>query len=175
MALTNFFLKRETRRLVQSACTRPHRYCSIKDVKDVLFICNSKDWEQARACIEKLRAMKKNVNIAIYSPTSKDVPTWYAQYTLLKGDADVGFWGFPSHSIQQEFIKLKADLLLDFIGEQAPVMYYLVLQHPALFKVGIKRSENSVYDFALIPPENEDSMIFFFDQFINYLQVITSK
>jgi hypothetical protein len=175
MVLTNYFLKKETERLIRLAPERPHQYRSMSDVKDVLFVCNSEDWEQARACIEKLRAMKKNVGIAIYSPTSKEVPTWYAKYTLLKGDADVTLWGFPAREIQHEFNCQKADLLLDFTGETSAVMYYLVLQHPATFKCGVKRSPKSEYDLAIIQPEKEESLTFFFEQIVKYLQLISSK
>jgi hypothetical protein len=52
----------------------------------------------------------------------------------------------------------------------------MCLKHPATFKAGIKHSENSVYDFAIIPPADENNDIpFLFDQLINYLITINSN
>jgi hypothetical protein len=162
-------------KLIHKASDRPHRYCSLNDVKTILFICDAKDWNTARHCVEQLKSMNKTVNTAIYAPTSRDVPTWYSNYLLLRADKDVNLWGFPDKALQRQFNCLPADLILDFTGEQSPAMYYLLLQHPSTFKAGIKRSENSRYDFSIIPPEDKGDFQYFFDQLLGYLKSITSK
>ena len=175
MILTNFFLKKEIQRLTDKASVRPHQYRSMDEVKNILFICNSKDWDTGRHCVEKLKSMNKSVSTAIYAPTEKEVPTWYSNYLLLRADKDVDLWGFPDKSIQKQFLHLPADLLLDFSGEQSSAMYYLFLQHTSTFKAGIKRSENSVYDFSVIPPEGKNDFQYLFDQLLKYLKEIMSK
>ena len=175
MILTNYFLNKEIRKLIGKAADRPHQYRSMDDVNKILFICNSKDWETGRHCVEQLKSMNKTVNTAIFAPTEKDVPTWYSNYLLLRADRDVNLWGFPEKSLQRQFNTLPADLILDFSGEESPAMYYLLLHHPSTFKAGIKRSENSVYDFSIIPPEEKDNLQYLFDQLLNYLKSITSK
>ena len=175
MILTNYFLKKEILRLTDIASDRPHQYRSMDDVKSILFICNTKDWDTGRHCVEQLKSMNKAVNTAIYARTEKDVPTWYSNYLLLRADRDVNIWGFPDKSIQKQFINLPADLLLDFSGEQSSAMYYLSLQHPSTFKAGIKRTEKSVYDLSIIPPEDNNDFQFLFNQLLNYLKAITSK
>ena len=175
MILTNYFLKKEIRKLTGKASHRPHQYRSIDDVKNILFICNAKDWDAGRHCAEHLKSINKTVNTAIYAPTEKDVPTWYSNYLLLRADKDVNIWGFPDKSIEKQFLHLPADLLLDFSGEQSPAMYYLSQKHPSTFKAGIKRSESSVYDFSIIPPNDKDDFQYLFDQLLNYLKSITSK
>ncbi|MDR1115187.1 MAG: hypothetical protein LBL33_03385 [Tannerella sp.] len=175
MILTNYFLKKELQKLILKASGRPHLYRSLNDVKHILFICDAKDWDRGRHCIEKLRSMNKTVNTAIYAPTAKDVPTWYSNYLLLRADKDVNIWGFPDRVIQKQFNCLPADLILDFSGEQSLAMYYMLLQHPSTFKAGIKHSENSRYDFSIIPPENKNDFQYYFDQLLSYLQSITSK
>ena len=175
MILTSYFLKKEISKLVKNAASRPHWYRSMDDVKKILFICNSKDWETGRHCVEQLKSMNKTVNTAIYAPTAKDVPTWYSNYLLLRADRDVNLLGFPEKSLQRQFNTLPADLILDFSGEQAPAMYYMLLQHPSTFKAGIKRSENSAYDFSIVPSEKKDNLQYLFNQLLNYLKTITSK
>jgi len=175
MILTNYFLKKEIKKLTVKASDRPHQYRSIDDVKHILFICDAIDWDIGRHCVEKLKSMNKIVSTAIYSPTEKEVPTWYSNYLLLRADKDVDIWGFPDKSIQKQFLHLPADLLLDFSGERSSAMFYLFLQHPSTFKAGIKRSDSSVYDFSIIPPEDKNDFQYLFDQLLNYLKSITSK
>lgn len=174
MILTNFFLKKEIRKLSDNASKRPHRYRSLKEIKNILIICDTKDWDTTRFCIEKLRSMQKTVHTAIYSPTEKDAPTWYSNYLLLRADKDVNMWGFPEKSIQKQFNSLPADLIIDFSGENSLPMFYMFLQHPSAFKTGIKRSESPAYDFAIIPPEKNNDLLYLFEQLIIYLQSITS-
>jgi len=175
MILTDYFLKRELRKLISKSSRRPHQYRSMNDIKNVLFVCNSEDWEIGRTCIDRLKTIHKTVNTAIYSPTIKDVPTWYSNYLLLRGDKDVNLWGFPDKSLQQQFNSLSADIIMDFTGEKSMAMYYLILQHPSLFKVGCKQSENSAYDLSIVPSEGKDDLQYIFEQLFNYLQTISSK
>jgi hypothetical protein len=175
MLLTNYFFRKEIEKLARKAADRPHQYRSIADVKSILFVCDAKDWDMGRHCIERLKTLKKTVHTAIYAPTEKDVPTWYSNYLLFRADRDVTIWGFPESSIQKQFNDLQADLILDFSGERSPAMYYLVLQHPSTFKTGIKRSAHSVYDFSIILSEENDNLAYLFDQIFNYLQSIPSK
>lgn len=175
MILTNYFLRKEIQKLIHKASDRPHQYRSMDDIKNILFVCEAKDWEAGRLCVEKLKSMQKTVNTAIYSPSVKEVPTWYSNYLLLRADKDVNLFGFPEKSILKQFCHLPADLLIDFSGEQSSAMFYMFLQHPSTFKAGIKRTENSVYDFSIIPPEGNDNLQYLFEQLLNYLQSITSK
>ena len=175
MILTNYFLKKKIQKLSNNASGRPHQYRSIDDVKNVLFICNAKDWDAGRNCVEQLKSMNKTVSTAIYAPTEKDAPTWYSSYLLLRADKDVNIWGFPDKNIQSQFNNLPADLLLDFSGEQSAAMHYLLLQHPSTFKAGIKHSNNSIYDFSIIPPKDKDDIQYLFGQLLNYLKTIASK
>ncbi|MDR0394497.1 MAG: hypothetical protein LBH77_04985 [Tannerella sp.] len=175
MILTNYFLKKEIRKLTDKAFERPHQYRSFKEIKNILFICDTKDWNVVRTCIEKLRSMNKTINTAIYSPTEKDVPTWYSNYLLLRADKDVNVWGFPEKYIRNQFYSLPADLIIDFSDENSLPMRYMLLQHPSTFKSGIKRCENPVYDLSIIPPEKNDDLRYLFEQLLNYLQSITSK
>ncbi|MDR3253173.1 MAG: hypothetical protein LBT35_06410 [Tannerella sp.] len=173
MILTNYFINRELKKLASQAASRRHQYRSLSDITKILFICDAKDWNEARSCIERLKAMNKTVNTAVYAPTAKDVPTWVSNYLLLRADRDINIWGFPDKSLQQQFNGLNADVIIDFTGEKSAAMYYLVLKHPSTFKAGIK-SEASAYDFSLIPTTANSNLTYNFDQLLSYLQSITS-
>ncbi len=175
MVLTNYFLQKEILKLNRKASERPHQYRSMNDIKNILFLCDSKDWDIIRSCIEQLRAMNKTVHTAIFATSKQDVPTWYSNYLLLRADRDVDLLGFPDKTIQKQFFHLPADLLIDFTGVQAIPLYYMCLKHPSTFKAGIKHSENFVFDFSILPPRDESYNIrYLFDQLITYLKTITS-
>ena len=178
MVLTNYFLKKEIKKLIRKASERPHQYRSLNDIRRILFICDSKDWNIIRSCIEKLKAMNKTVNTAIYATSKNDLPTWYSNYLLLRADRDVDFLGFPDTTLQKQFYDLPADLLIDFSSSQVSPLYYMLLKHPATFKAGIKYSNDSAYDLSIIPTddaEENNSLPFLFDHLLNYLSTINSK
>ena len=175
MILTNYFIKKEINKLIRESSERPHQYRSMDEINKILFICNSKDWNIIRSCIEKLKAMNKTVSTAIFAADKKDVPTWYSNYLLMRADRDVNIFGFPDISIQKQLYQIPADLLIDFTNESSLYMYYMCLKHPATFKAGIKHSDLSVYDFSIIPPEDNTDLVYLFDQLVNYLKTINSK
>ena len=175
MVLTNYFLQKEIQKLIRKSSERPHQYRSMNDIKTILLICNSKDWAVIRGCIEKLKSMNKKVNTAIYAANKKDVPTWYSNYLLLRADRDVDLLGFPEKNLQKQFYQISADLLIDFSSPQAAPLFYMCLKHPSTFKAGIKQSDDSAYDFTIIPPEEENNgLLYLFDQLIDYLKTIHS-
>jgi hypothetical protein len=175
MVLTNYFLKKEIKKLIRKAAERPHQFRSMDAIKTILLLCDSKDWNIIRGCIEKLKSLNKTVNTAIYAVNKKDVPTWYSNYLLLRADRDVDLWGFPDAILQKQFYHLPADLLIDFTSINSTYMYYMCLKHPCTFKVGIKHSEDKVYDFSIIPPHDKNDIVYLFDQLVNYLITINSK
>ena len=175
MILTNYFFNKELQKLIDRASDRPHQYRSFSNIKSILFICDAKDWDTARHCVEKLKSLDKKVNTVVFAPSEKDVPTWYSNYLLLRAYKDIDIWGFPDKGLQKQFYNLQADLILDFSREKSVSMYYMTLKHPSIFKAGIKRSESSIYDFSIIPPNDKCDFQYLFDQLISYLQSITSK
>jgi len=175
MVLTNYFLNKEIQKLNRKASERPHQYRSMDDITTILFLCDSKDWNVVRSCIEKLKVMGKKVNTAIFATSKNDVPTWYSNYLLLRADRDVDVWGFPDKATQKQFYHLPADLIIDFTSVQSAPLYYMCLKHPSTFKAGIKHSEETAYDFSLIPPSDENNNIsYLFDHLLSYLKTINS-
>jgi len=175
MILTNYFIKKEIQKLIRKASERPHQYRSLNDIKNILIICDSKDWNVMRSCIEKLKAMNKTVNTAIFALSPKDLPTWYSNYLLIRADRDINILGYPDLTVQKQFYSLPADLLIDFSRVRASSLHYMFLKHPSTFKAGIKHSEDVIYDFSLIPPEDDVDLHFLFDQLITYLTTIQSN
>ena len=176
MILTRYFLFKKIEALSKSASVRPHCYRSLNDIKFILILCEAKNWKSVYQCIETLKSMGKSVHVCIYTKKSDEVPIWDYAYLLVEAEKDINLWGFPDKNIKNQLKGLTVDMLLDLTSGETPAMRYLMLQHPASFKVGAKRSsEENFYDFSIIMKEDMHDISFLFRQILNYLQTIRSK
>ncbi|MDR0796652.1 MAG: hypothetical protein LBE79_11500, partial [Tannerella sp.] len=170
------FLNKKIEALSKSASVRPHCYRSLSDIKNVLIVCEAKNWNSVNLCIETLKSMGKTVNICVYTKKGDDTPIWDYASLLVEAERNINLWGFPDSNIRNQMNSLSVDMLLDLTSGDIPVMRYLMLQHPASFKVGAKRSpEENFYDFSIVMKEGIYDISFLFAQILNYLQVIRSK
>jgi hypothetical protein len=176
MILTKHFLFKKIKALSKSASIRPHCYRSLNDIKYMLVLCEAKNWKSVYPCIETLKSSGKSVNVCVYINKSDETPIWDYAYLLVEADKDINMWGFPDKNIRNQLNGIKVDMLLDLTDGETPPMRFLMLQHPASFKVGAKRaSEENFYDLSIIMKEGMHDISFLFGQIINYLQAIRSK
>ena len=176
MILTKHFLLKKIEALSKSASIRPHCYRSLSDIKYILVLCEAKNWKSVYPCIETLKSFGKVVNVCVYINKTDETPIWDYTFLLVEAEKDINLWGFPGKNIRNQLNGIKVDMLLDLTDGETPAMRFLMLQHPASFKVGAKRSpEENFYDLSIIMKEGLHDISFLFGQIINYLQVIRSK
>jgi len=176
MILTKYFLLKKIEALSINASIRPHCYRSWDDIRYVLVFCEAKNWKSVYACIGTLKSLGKSVNVCVYTRKTDETPIWDYAYLLVEAEKDINIWGFPDKNIKSQLNGIKVDLLLDLTSGEIPVMHFLMLQHPASFKVGAKRSsEENYHDLSIIMKEGMHDVSFLFEQIMNYLQVIRSK
>ena len=175
MVLTKFFLFKKIEALSKSASIRPHCYRSLNDVKHVLVLCESQNWQSVKPCIETLKSLGKSVHVCVYTKKTDDMPIWDYAYLLVEAETDINLWGFPKKSIIAQLNGFKVDMLLDLTSDETSAMCFLMLQHPASFKVGAKRlAEENFYDLSIIMKEDMHDISYLFGQILNYLQTIRS-
>ena len=175
MILTKYFLFKKIKALSKSASIRPHCYRSFDDIKHVLVLCESKNWQSVKPCIKTLKSLGKSVNVCVYTKKTDDMPIWDFAYLLVEAEKDINLWGFPDKNIKTQLNGMMVDMLLDLTGGETPAMRFLMLQHPASFKVGAKRqSEENFHDFSIIMKEGMFDISYLFEQIIKYLQTIRS-
>ncbi|MDR0757408.1 MAG: hypothetical protein LBF85_06150 [Tannerella sp.] len=176
MILTGRFINKKIRTLSNAAARRAHCYRSLYDVKYVLLLCEAKDWKMVAPCINRLKELGKTVHVCVYIQKHDETPIWDYAYLLVESDSDVDLWGFPKKNIRNQLNSLSVDLLLDFTNRELAVMRYLVLQHPAAFKVGAKYgTDESTYDLSIVMKDGLRDIPFLFEQVLNYLQTIRSR
>jgi len=176
MILTKHFLFKKIDALTKSNTKRAHCYRSLNDIRYILIFCEAKNWKSVYPCIETLKSLGKSVNVCVYTTKNDDTPIWDYAYILVEAEKDINLWGFPDNNIRRQLNGIKVDMLLDLTSDETPAMRFLMLQHPASFKVGAKRSpEENFYDLSIILKEGMFDVSFLFGQVLNYLQVIRSK
>ena len=176
MILTNYFLFKKINALSKNASVRARCYRSLSDITHILVMCEAKDWKSVYPCIKSLKVMDKSVHVCVYTRKNDDAPIWDYAYLLVDAGKDIDLWGFPDKKIRNQLNGLSVDMLLDLTSGEPLVMRYLMFQHPALFKVGAKRSsEEGLHDLSIIMKEESHDIPFLFEQIINYLQAIRSK
>jgi hypothetical protein len=164
------------RSLSKAAGSRVHCYRSLDDVRYALVLCEARDWKVVAPCVDHLKVLGKTVHVCVYIQKHDETPIWDYAYLLVESDNDVDLWGFPTRNIRNQLNGLTVDLLIDFTDREQTVMRYLVLQHPATFKVGAKfMNDDDMYDLSIVVNEGERNIPFLFGQILNYLRTIRSK
>ncbi|MDR1455210.1 MAG: hypothetical protein LBJ01_06130 [Tannerella sp.] len=175
MIFTEYFINRKIEALRKASGTRRLRYRALDDTRHILILCDVSDWKAVETCIHTLKAMKKSVHVCVYTPTQDRTRIWDYGYLLVEAKKDIDCWGFPKKYILEQLRHLPADMLLDLTNEDCPALRYLMLRHPAAFKVGAKHvSGRDWYDFSIVLKDGTHDVAFLFRQVLNYLQMIHS-
>ncbi|MDR2042360.1 MAG: hypothetical protein LBP98_08615 [Tannerella sp.] len=176
MIFTEYFINRKIEALRKAPGTRRPHYRALDDVRHILILCDVSDWKAVGACIHTLKAMKKSVHVCIYTQKPDPTRIWDYGYLLVEEKKDIDVWGFPKKYIVEQLRHLPADMLLDLTSGGCPALRYLMLRHPATFKVGAKHaSGKDWYDFSIVVKDGTHDVPFLFRQVLNYLQMIRSK
>lgn len=176
MILTRHFLYKKIKALSKDALIRAHCYRSLEDVRYVLLMCEARDWKAVQPCIETMKGMGKTMHVCVYTRKNEETPIWDYAYLLVEEGKDMNIWGFPDINMRKQLNSLSVDMLVDLTSSEVPVMRYLMLQHPASFKVGAKRaSEPDMYDLSIVMKEDVHDIPFLFGQILVYLQAIRSR
>lgn len=172
--LTDYFIKKGVNRLINNPTNRNHRFLSLKEAHDILIFYETKDRDEIEPCLETLRMLRKNVQVCLFS-SGKVLPEEKASYLIIEDGKDINRLGYPTTNINKKVNAIKADILIDLTRKNCYPMKYLMLQHPSIFKIGLKRgNEQDIYDLAISVTDRED-MMYLFGQIIFYLQTIRSK
>lgn len=172
MKLTNHFIRRRVKGLA-GAKKRQSNFCTLKDARHILVLFNAEDCDIVEPCLETLRMMHKHINVCAYV-AGDVVPEMNPAYMVIHGKTDLDLWCIPKDEIQKKFCGCDADILIDLTRGNNYVMQYLLLQHPATFKVGARNSELDLYDLTISVTEEAD-IKHIFGHILFYLQTIRSK
>jgi hypothetical protein len=151
---------------------KPH-FCAMEDARDILVVFNIKDKKDVLICLDKLKQFNKEVHTCAFIPKkSREQEPESSWITILEEDFDSK--GIPQSATCEKFTSIPADILIDLTREDNYAMHYLLLMHPANFKVGNKSSLKDMYDMTVAATDN-DRINPLFAHILFYLQTIRSK
>lgn len=171
MKLTKCLIRRKVKKLAGQGRGWNRRFCTLDDARKILVLFDAEDSGAIEPCLEKLRAQHKDVRVCMY--TSECVAAEMDGMTVC-AETDTDMWYMPRKAIERRFCACDADIIIDLTHSGNYIMQYLLLKHPALFKVGTKSGEPDLYDLTIYVTENRGKR-YVFEQIVFYLQTIRFK
>ncbi|MCC8143155.1 MAG: hypothetical protein LUD02_06765 [Tannerellaceae bacterium] len=175
MKVTSHFIKKKVRQLAATAAVRPHRFCPLDEARQVALLVDHNQLQEAMQCMQLLRDKGKKVYGVVWqeggaNPLEQLPSDWVA----VSAKADLDLWQIPKSQAQARINALAADILIDLTAAHNHPMQYLLLNHPATFKVGASHAAYDLYDLAIVRKEGE-KIADLFANMLFYLQTIRSK
>lgn len=173
MKLSNYFIRKKVKAMAGRKGDRTCCFCSLKDARHILVLCNMEDKEAVEPCLKDLRKQNQHIDVCLYvsgKPTAELNPS----YMLIQSEKDLDLWYKPKEEVVKKFNACDADLIIDLSRRNNYVMQYLLLQHPAAFKVGARNNDTDLYDLSISLTESTD-IKHLIEQLLFYLQSIRSK
>ena len=172
MKLTNHFIRKKVKSLAE-AKKRQSYFCPLEEARHILVLFNAEDLDAIAPCLDALRSKNKHVNACAYA-SGEVAPEMNPAYMVIHGKTDLDLLSVPKAEVRKAFCACEADILIDLTRGNDYVMQYLLLHHPATFKVGARSSELDLYDLTISMTENAD-IKHIFEHILFYLQTIRSK
>ena len=156
---------------VQPAVRQP-KALSLEEAERILLVYDYADKEEVEACLVGIKGKQKWLHL-IFSET----PIPEADMTpekLVCTRKELNTRGFPPEALVEKVKFLKADLLIDLTTDVCYPLLYMVVQHPAGMKVGVKKPLGEFYDFSLVLNSRE-KISYIWQQIVFYLQSFRTK
>jgi hypothetical protein len=179
MNIYEFLLKRKIKQILKKL-KRVKVYRNLKEVKSVLVLFDTKDYDDARAFIKQLKKSKKTLTIVAYK-NSDDRNDYSNELQYIVTDKDRKYWKSSSLLSISYFLSINSfDLVVDLTTENNLLLQYVLVSADALFKVGFCKNDPPIHDMVItFSPDIEREKLFsVYDlgkQLIYYLTAISSN
>ncbi len=172
MLFEEYIFKRKVRKLTDAARSRKHKFCSWDAADHVLILYRNEDKGNIEPIVEKLRSTQKQICCCVTCSgvIKEDEPSTI----YVNKSRDVDKYGIPNSAVSSRIAEVKADILIDLSRDKCHTLKVLMIQHPSLFKVGERLSDDAAYDFSIVMTDGEGTAELF-EYLLFYLQTIRSK
>lgn len=173
MKLSSYSIKRKIQTLLKSNSNRKFKSLELDKTDNILILSDYEDILPLQEIIKSEPLLKNKVTVC-YINGAKETELLLAKSLKIDLDKDTNAFLIPSMQCIESFNSINADMIIDLSNSSSYTLKYLMLQHPALFKVGIKQSKDNLYDLSILMTESND-LRQNFDQILFYLKRIRSK
>lgn len=173
MTISNYFIKKKIKSLIDSAGDRKSVFKSYNQLKSVLVMYEMKDFENVQHGISELKRSGKQV--ASFGYVRKEaIPELDDSYRFVVEKNALSVHGVPTDAVLQQVLACSPDVIIDLTHAGCYGMQYLLVKHPCNFKIGIKKLEREFHDFSILVTDR-DEIDYLFEQILFYLQNIRTK
>jgi len=166
-----FLLRRKIKQLVKHS-EREKAYHSLKEIKSVLVLFDTEDFDDANYFIQQMKKMGKKVKAFVFKD-KKDVNSYSnISYTIVtEKDMKNEILVQIANSLTDE----KFDLVVDFTLKENLLLLYILVSVDAPLKVGFYKHALSVHDMVIsFAPGLVQNVKELGKQLIHYLTIISS-
>ena len=172
MILSHYFIRKKILSIQVQPAVRRLKALSLEEAERILLVYDYAGKEEVEACLAGIKGKQKWLHL-IFSET----PIPEADMTpekLVCTRKELNTRGFPPEALVEKVKSLKADLLIDLTTDVCYPLLYMVVQHPAGMKVGVKKPLGEFYDFSLALNSRE-KISYIWQQIVFYLQSFRTK
>ncbi len=172
MILSHYFIRKKILSMqVQSAVRRP-KALSLEEAERILLVYDYSDKDEVEACLAGIEG-KQEWSHLIYAETPV-AETDISPERMVCTRKELNTRGFPPESLVKKVKSVKADLLIDLTTDVYYPLLYMIVQHPAGMKVGVKKPFGEFYDLSLALNSCEN-ISYIWQQIVFYLQSFRTK
>ena len=173
--MNNFLLKRKIKKLIKNS-ERERAYLSLREIKSVMVLFDTEDFEDANFFIKHLKKLGKRIKVFAYK-NSNDVNNYSRiSYTpVVKKNMKY----LRSESLNQinSLLSEKFDLVVDLTLKENLLLLYVLVAANSPLKIGIYKHTPQVHDIVISsfshgPEQNIKELG---EQLIYYLTTISSN
>lgn len=169
-----FLLRRKIERIIKYS-EREKAYISLKEIKSVLVLFDTRDFDDANHFIQQLKKMEKRVK-AIAFRSRKDAKDYSKILYPMVTEKDM--MDLKNESLTQSVNSLsneKFDLIVDFTLEENLLFLFILASVNSPLKVGFYKHALSIHDIVIsFTTEWVQNVNELGQQLIHYLTIISS-
>jgi len=166
-----FLLRRKIKKLIRNS-ERKKAYHNLKEIKSVLVLFDTENYDDAGHFIQQLKKMGKKIKAFAYKD-KKDLNSYSNISHTIVTDKDIK--GEPLFQIENTLSDEKFDLVVDLTLKENLILLYILILVNSPLKVGFYRHALSVHDIVIsFAPGMELTVKELGKQLIHYLTIISS-
>ena len=169
-----FLLKRKIKRII-NCFKRKKAYHNLKEIKSVLVLFDTENFDDANNFIQQLRRMEKKI-IALAYKGKKDTNNYSnISYTIVSEKERKDLTGGSLTQIVNSLSNEKIDLVVDFTLKENLLLLYILVSVDSPLKVGFYKYAFPVHDMVIsFAPGLVQNVKELGEQLIHYLSIISS-
>jgi hypothetical protein len=145
----NFLIKNKIKKILKKKEDRSKSFLNLKNIRNILVLLDTEDYEEADFFIDYLERMGKKVTSYAYKNKNDEYDYLGTPYIIIDHKETSKLFENKLSEIVEEIKSVHYDALFDLTIDSNLTIEFLVANANATFKVGYKKNELRLYDFTI--------------------------